>query len=178
MGNGVFLTIPDKITSKSQSIRWMYDNNGVPVLSDDGIALAEVTLPRGTQVRGEDVSFYRFTIRKTQLDPGGQRFLRTHSILLPRINQATGDEWQVTLTRNWWRKDQSGTPVVERTRKVVCTSSELRQALRESYRNYLKWRDEKEHAAEACSAGKDSRESLHSRMAAAKQMSADRRECK
>lgn len=141
--NGVFITIPAKISSKQESVRHFEvpDPEG-----GDPTKLVEVTLPYGTTAFGHDVSFYRTTILASQLDPAGQHYASTHSILLPETNLKTGEPWVVKLSRDFGSYGEDGTwnPDVK---EISVTSLDFREIMKDQYENYKQYRREHGTAA-------------------------------
>lgn len=152
--NGVFITIPAKIGTAQESVRRFEVRDKD---SGEPRKLAEITLPYGTQVGGEDVSYYKTIISQGQLDPAGQRYPTTHSVLLPETNFKTGEDWQVKLTRDFGSRDENGTWVPDVDEKVI-TSREFQTAMREQYAGYKARRQEK--AKEEPGAGLDDLEEM------------------
>lgn len=137
--NGVFITIPTKIAANQESVR-RYEVPGKD--GEDPLKLAEVTLPMGTEVNGKDVSFYKFSIRETQLNPGGQKYPSTHSILQPEVNNKTGEAWNIKLNAPN-TKNEAG-EWVPKGEPVNCTTRELETAMKEQYESYKDYRKERE----------------------------------
>lgn len=137
--HGVFITIPAKISATQESVR-RFEVPGKD--GGDPVRLAEITLPYGTQVNGEDVSYYKTVVSANQLDPAGQRYPTTHSVLLPETNLKTGEDWQVKLTRDFGGRDDSGTWVPDIDEKII-TPKEFQVAMKEQYESYKAHRQEK-----------------------------------
>ena len=139
--NGVFITVPARISAKQESVR-PFD---IPGKGEDGqpLKLAEITLPKGTEVGGQDVSYYKFTVTDKQLDPGGQKYPSTHSILLPEQNNKTGADWNVKLQRDFGGYD-SGNNWVPDIKEVECTTKELQTSMQEQYERYKNYRKEQQ----------------------------------
>lgn len=129
--NSVFVVVPAKIGRDKESVRYF------DVPQEDGSLkpLAEVTLPFGTKVGGQDASFYRFVVSANQIDAGGRGGTRSHSILLPDHNRTTGDPWKITLTRDFGARDANGAWQPDK-RTITATSAELRECCKAQYHAY------------------------------------------
>lgn len=132
---GVFVTVPAKIGEDRESVRfWEYMDPRFGSMRK----MAEITLPRGTEHNGTDLSYYRFSITENQLDPGGQKYESTHSILLPSENSKQ-DPWMVNLSRDFghWLESKDGKRQWIEDRKTYALSSvELREVCRSQYEHY------------------------------------------
>lgn len=129
--NSVFAVVPAKVGRDRESVRFF----DVPKEDGSSKALAEVTLPHGTKVGGQDASFYRFVVSAAQIDAGGRDSAFSHSVLLPERNRMTGEPWKVMLTRDFGARDRNGVWQADK-RSIVCTSTELRESCKEQYREY------------------------------------------
>lgn len=129
--NSVFVVVPAKIGRDKDSVRYF------DVPQEDGSVkpLAEVTLPFGTNIGGQDASFYRFVVSANQIDAGGRSGSRSHSILLPDHNRTTGDPWKITLTRDFGARDANGAWQPDK-RTITATSAELRECCKAQYHAY------------------------------------------
>lgn len=129
--NSVFVVVPAKIGRDKDSVRYF------DVPQEDGSVkpLAEVTLPFGTKIGGQDASFYRFVVSANQIDAGGRSGTRSHSILLPDNNRTTGDPWKITLTRDFGARDANGAWQSDK-RTITATSAELRECCKAQYHAY------------------------------------------
>lgn len=129
--NSVFIIVPDKIGRESKSIRYFEatGRDGKPR------ELAEVTLPHGTYVNGRDASFHSFIVSAKQVDPGGLRGSRSHSILVPETSRTSGEPWNIKLKRDFGSRDESGRWVSD-VHVIDCSSSQLKQAMRDQFEAY------------------------------------------
>ena len=123
--NGVFIRVPAYLSEGRSSVHTFEINND----QGDVKRLADVTLPAGTKIGDNDVSFYSFVVTEKHLDPGGQQppsglpSSARRNILLPAVNNKTGEPWKVRLTRNFQADNGD---YIKNT--AECTSTELRDA--------------------------------------------------
>lgn len=132
--NTIYIIVPAKIGKETPSIKpWQYTHEGKER------EMVEVTLPYGTVIDGEDVSFYKFSVPKFQLDPGGQKYPYTHSIR-QNADKETGEYYPLQLERDFgqYDADQVWQPDVK---KVTVSPEVLRDTLKEQYMQYKQTRD-------------------------------------
>lgn len=142
--DGVFITLPSKVSARQDSVRpFEYTDPE----TGETRRLAEVVLPRGTEISGQDASFYKFVVSQKQVDPGGQKYKNTHSILQPSISNSTGEPWTVSLSRDYGEHDENGDWVPD-VKEIRCTSQELKDAAREQYESYKAYKAQQREAAE------------------------------
>lgn len=136
---GVFVTVPAVIGRDRETGEPIQSVRRFAYIDGEGNQkeLASVTLPKGSVVGGKDVSFHEIVVPSYAVDPGGQRYPRTHSIRFPEANRA-GEPWNVTLTRDFGHYGPAGWEPDKRA--VRCTSAELRDAMRAQYEGYKAYR--------------------------------------
>lgn len=162
---GIFITVPAKISASQESVRF-YE---VPGQGKDGtpLKLAEVTLPKGTRIGGEDASYYKFSVTANQLDPGGQKFPSTHSVLLPETNSKTSESWNVKLHRDFGKFDGDKNWVSD-LKTINCSTKELQVSCKEQYQAYKAYREKQIQTNEQAQASSLTSEAKDARSAANK----------
>jgi hypothetical protein len=139
----VFVTVPSRIGKDRSSLReWSLTTEGGKTRD-----MVDCTLPHGTTLNGEDLSFYKFTVPAFCVDPGGQKYANTHSIVFSP-DKETGEFYNVTLSRDFGAHNQNGEWLKD-VKKVEVSPAELSAALKAQYVEYKKFRAEQKEAAPA-----------------------------
>lgn len=144
--NAVFVTIPAKVSADQESVRSFWVQNDDPQRPQ--LKLAEITLPKGTEINGQDASYYKLVVRDFQVDPGGQKYPSTHSLQLLDHNRETGEQWNLTLKRDFGQYDADKNWVPDE-KEIKCTSRDLQEAMKAQYENYKQYRQERQAEREA-----------------------------
>lgn len=110
---------------------------GYTVQMENGepLQLAEVTLPKGfTDTAGNDLSYFRFTVRDYQVDPGKSRKSeKSHTIRIPQVSNKTGEEWNIKMykeTGHYEDPENKQGWVTDERLEYECTSKQLDAAVK------------------------------------------------
>ena len=143
--NNVYVVVPSKISKNTESIRYFESKDKK---TGESIKMANVTLPKGTNHDGMDLSYYQFTVKATQVDPGGQKYESTHSIRFPERN-SYGDPWTVDLRRDFGFHEPKSQNWISNVSEHRMTSKELKTVCREQYDHYIKYRSRSQNIQNA-----------------------------
>lgn len=143
--NNLFLTIPANVGSKDKptpSVEYFINDKVLDKKTGKPKMLAEVTLPKGTEVNGKDVSYYTMLVDAAQVDPGkdGQKYPSTHSILVS-VKNPKGEDYTLTLKKTHRKQDpETGKWATVVDDKIKVPSVEIKEALDRQYESYKEYR--------------------------------------